>query len=524
MLNPLEADSYLEDFKAKVFSEDDPSFLQNSRVAEMYMAVGKVIQSLEFFEAAVKAFQSDDIDREIYGRVYLKTLGQYASALDETGDFVTCEKMYNTILDIDPNNHVLGDFAYFLHRRKRAYDEAERYFKKSISLFPKHASVHLKYAGFLRHARKDTDRATKHYREAIEVNPTYADALGSFASFLHSTQHADKSMIESLYQRAVDADKTHVNNYCNYGLYLSEEVGKFEKAEDMYKQALEVSPSHANTLYNYAVLLDSHLKRKDIAESLYRRCLDSQPRHAFALYNLAVLREELVSNLIYESALAKNKLKGMENSESPEEKEKYEELNSNVLSDEKERDLLKEVCELYERSVEADSRDFTALADCGRFLCEKLREYVRGEQFLLGALNLNPHCETALLHMGVLEYIHRSSFDKSRKYFDKVLEINPKNISCMHHMARMVVQSYTSQNESNSKGGNYRTLDEAFRLYETIIQVAVDPSPYASEYLTQVINNGSLKQKLGATAFVESNKNLYGHQSDFQQLLSLIKK
>jgi len=34
---------------------------------------------------------------------------------------------------------------------------------------------------------------------------------------------------------ALQADKTHVNNFCNYGLYLSEELGKFEKAEEMYR-------------------------------------------------------------------------------------------------------------------------------------------------------------------------------------------------------------------------------------------------------------------------------------------------
>jgi hypothetical protein len=31
-----------------------------------------------------------------------------------------------------------------------------------------------------------------------------------------------------------------VNNFCNYGLYLSEELGKFEKAEEMYRSAVSV--------------------------------------------------------------------------------------------------------------------------------------------------------------------------------------------------------------------------------------------------------------------------------------------
>lgn len=33
----------------------------------------------------------------------------------------------------------------------------------------------------------------------------------------------------------LQADSTHVNNFCNFGLYLSEELGKFEQAEEMYR-------------------------------------------------------------------------------------------------------------------------------------------------------------------------------------------------------------------------------------------------------------------------------------------------
>ena len=81
-----------------------------------------------------------------------------------------------------------------------------RYFKKALKLYPKHASIHLKYAGFLRHVRKDMERASSHYRKSTEANPTYADGLGSYASFLHGTGNngGDKKYTESLYQRAVE--------------------------------------------------------------------------------------------------------------------------------------------------------------------------------------------------------------------------------------------------------------------------------------------------------------------------------
>lgn len=117
------------------------------------------------------------------------------------------------------------------------------------------------------------------------------------------------------------------------------------------------------------MLLDSHLKRKDEAEVLYRRCLETQPRHAFALYNLAVLREELVNNKIHKSAVAKHAISVLDAAANAGEaniKEKEEHAHS-IISEEKELELLTDVGKLYERAVEADSNDFTALADCGRY-------------------------------------------------------------------------------------------------------------------------------------------------------------
>jgi len=527
-MDPSEADSFLLKFKTDIYARDDcPNFVKNSRVAEMYAGMGRLVQSLEFFEAAVKDFQTPEYDPTIYRRVYLSTLGLYASTLDETGDFVNAETMFKAVLDEDPENFIIGDYAYFLHRRKRSYDDAEKHFKRALGLFPNHASMHLKYAGFLRHVRKDMERATFHYRLSTEVNPNYADGLGSFASFLHGTgSNGDKKYTENLYQRAVEADKTHVNNFCNFGLFLSEEIGDYDKAEQMYRSAISISATHANTLYNYAVLLDSHLKRKDEAEVLYRRCLETQPRHAFALYNLAVLREELVNNKIHKSAAAKHAISVLDAAENTsEEKTKEKEEHSlSIMSDEKELELLTDVSNLYERAVEADSNDFTALADCGRFLCDKLSNYERGELFLAASLKLYPQGETALLHMGVLEFIHKKNYDKSQLYFDKVLEINPDHISSLHQKARMLVAKYAAKGDAAAKSAAQDVLDEAFKAYESVVLKAAEPGPYATEYLSQVVNHGSLKQKLASIMFVEANKHLQGAGGDVQKLMTVLKK
>lgn len=165
--------------------------------------------------------------------------------------------------------------------------------------------------------------------------------------------------------KAVKLDPTHVNNYCNYGLFLSEEIKDYEKAEVMYQHALKLSPRHANSLYNYAVMLDTHCKRKAEAESYYKRAIDVDPKHSYALYNLAVLLEE--------TALTRDGDEGI------------------VF-----------IAKLYRRSVEADSKDAAAAADCGRFLLVRLNDFQASETYLSAALKLDEKNEVAMYNFALL--------------------------------------------------------------------------------------------------------------------------
>lgn len=52
-MDPSEVDSFLLKFKTDIYKRDDyPNFVKNSRIAEMYAGMGRLVQSLEFFEAA----------------------------------------------------------------------------------------------------------------------------------------------------------------------------------------------------------------------------------------------------------------------------------------------------------------------------------------------------------------------------------------------------------------------------------------------------------------------------------------
>ena len=191
------------------------------------VALGLHQEAVCHFEAAHRVLRDTQRD-SFLERLYFKTCILYAWCLDSIGDFNREEEL---LLEALPGKgHALGDYAYFLHKRKSDYDLAQRYYKLSLSENPKESTVHLRYAGFLRHVRRDNIEAEKHYKRAAESNPRNADAVGNYASFLHGIIRNYDSA-EYYYDKAVAADNTHVNNYCNFGLFLSEERKDYIRAE-----------------------------------------------------------------------------------------------------------------------------------------------------------------------------------------------------------------------------------------------------------------------------------------------------
>lgn len=349
---------------------------------------------------------------------------------------------------------------------KKNFGQAEKYYLKSLELYPFQSSIHLKYAGFLRHVHKNVKDAEKHYKLAIETNNESSEALGSYASFLHGVL-GDITSAESYYEKAVAIDDTHVNNLCNYGLFLSEEKGKFERAEELYRQALKIVPKHSNTLYNYAVMLDTHCKRKDEAEALYRRSLDIEAQHSYALYNLAVLLEE-----------------------------KYRRLEATTPSEREREANNKEVSALYRRATESDPHDAATAADYGRHLATVMRDPVAGEMYLTRALKLEPTSETALYNIAALQ-LKAGHKDEGVAGLRLLLQHHPRNLEAHQLLARTLLTPATGSSSprpgATIKGG--ASTDEACGLYERLLRMAPEPTDIALEYLAVLKAHGSSKNK-----------------------------
>jgi tetratricopeptide (TPR) repeat protein len=482
----LECPSTLEEFDKYVDKiviksknqKDDPEFLSLYVKSQFMVSKGLFKESLPDLEKAWEIIQSYENDF-VYGHYYGKIGNFFASVLDYTGDVIKTEQIFTKLIENNSNGIFLGDYAVFLHRRKRDFTRAQSIYLKALELFPKHSSIHLKYAGFLRHARKDIKCAETHYIESINSNPTNADALGSFASFLHGVS-CDIKEAEKFYEQAVQIDNSHANNLCNYGLFLSEEKKQFKKAEELYIRALDVSPTHANTLYNYAVMLDTHCKRKSEAEVLYRKCVTKESKHSFALYNLAVLLEEKNSEIIENS------------NKSVEEQKQLEEISS-----------------FYKRAMNADPLDSITAADCGRFYSIKLDDPDSAEPILRKSLDLDPNNDVALYNLGLLIHKQKNDLQEAVQMFRKLIKCHPKHSAGLHQLGRISVEIFGathSQNEigSTNPDSSIRVFDEAMEYFEKAFSIQKDSSFTVLEYLSSVITYGEKKHKARCIKVCES--------------------
>jgi tetratricopeptide (TPR) repeat protein len=208
----------LAKMSAKIASSTEPLFFRNYAQSQFLIANGQYTQAVTLLAEAMCDARPLAKD-PVWESIYYSIGGLYATTLDFLGHIEDAEKIFLEIIDAKPTGPYIGEYAIFVHRRKRDFDKAQAFYVKALQLYPQQSSMHLKYAGFLRHVRRDLKGAEEHYAMACETNPQNADALGSYASFLHGVS-GKIDMAATYYEKSLEVDDTHTNNLCNYGLFL----------------------------------------------------------------------------------------------------------------------------------------------------------------------------------------------------------------------------------------------------------------------------------------------------------------
>ena len=103
--------------------------------AQVLASVGMYTEAVDFYEQSFNILKKS-IPNPVYKTLICLVGFQYASSLDYLGKYDKAGDVFALIMEVDPTGCHLGDYALFLHRRKRDFDKAQMYEFAHITYVP----------------------------------------------------------------------------------------------------------------------------------------------------------------------------------------------------------------------------------------------------------------------------------------------------------------------------------------------------------------------------------------------------
>ena len=212
---------------------------------------------------------------------------QQAIAAHKEGKLEEAEKLYQKILEINPNHvEVYYNLSDILYKVKK-FKEAEIKIKKAIELKPDFAEAYY-YLGIILTNFSRFDEIEKSYKKAIQLKPDLTQAHYSLGILLFQLNRLDEA--EDNIKKAIELKPDYAEAYSNLA-GIMKDLGKFDEAEASYKKAIELKPDYAEAYSNLAGVMKD-LGRLKEAELSCRNAIELKPDYAEAHYNLGIILYE----------------------------------------------------------------------------------------------------------------------------------------------------------------------------------------------------------------------------------------
>ena len=213
---------------------------------------------------------------------------QQGVSLHLQGRLREAERIYETVLAIDPNHfgalHLIGTIAIQTSRAERAVT----FFERAISVDPKICEV-FNDLGIALTELKRFDAALAAYDKAIELQPSFAEAYCNRGNTLSELGRVGEAI--EMYDKAIDLKKDYADAYINRGAAFRT-LDRFIDAEADFGKAIALNPTSAAAYNNRGSAL-RHLKRFEEALANYDKAIRVKPDYAEAYVNRASVFYEL---------------------------------------------------------------------------------------------------------------------------------------------------------------------------------------------------------------------------------------
>ena len=212
---------------------------------------------------------------------------QEAFELHKNGSLQEAKKIYEEILEENPNDfnclHHLGLIA----KKNEEYLSAFELISKAISINPNSAAAHYNLGNILQGLNRIKD-AIVSYDKAIAIKPDYE--LYNVRGKAHYEINQLEECLES-YDQSIKLKPDDFVAYCNRGLAL---VGLKKTKEGIasYDKAIQINTNFIDAIYNRGLALRILRENKESIKA-FKTVIQIEPNHLKSLYELALFYRDL---------------------------------------------------------------------------------------------------------------------------------------------------------------------------------------------------------------------------------------
>lgn len=172
-------------------------------------------------------------------------LREQAAVYYKNGNYADTIKMYEQILEIEPNNAgIYADIAH-TYRYWSKYEEAETFFLKAIVLSPNDAFLYTDLGKLYRNMG-EYEKAEEAFHKSISIDPTLDSTYSYGLGYLYlEMQKYEQS--EEMFLKAKELNPTGEMVFSGLG-DLYREMGRYEESYAMYEKAFEINPDSESYL------------------------------------------------------------------------------------------------------------------------------------------------------------------------------------------------------------------------------------------------------------------------------------
>jgi tetratricopeptide (TPR) repeat protein len=189
-------------------------------------------------------------------------------------------------------NHESAEPQFRLAQYYEKYNqpgEAEKCYKKAISMNPKFPTLLTNWAFFLTKLKKNHE-AVEQFKAAIALDSTDFIAESNLAYLLTTVLEKHTESVPH-FLRAIELNPKEARTHNNYGFVLATHLNDKKEALVQYRKDISLWPNYANAHYNLGMLLLEHFQQPREAFFHFEKVISLKPRHANAHYQIGFILE-----------------------------------------------------------------------------------------------------------------------------------------------------------------------------------------------------------------------------------------